>query len=82
MKVFSGIKSSKFWRLKAAVSGTWKASKHWQEYSSDKLVKNVLFQQNGVNPFIYKRFYDILDLDQHGDDIWIVWQKNSRSIVP
>ena len=25
----SGIKSSRFWRLKAAVNGTRKASKHW-----------------------------------------------------
>ena len=44
VKVPSGIKSSKFWRLKAAVNGTRKASKQWQEYSSDKLVKSVLFQ--------------------------------------
>ena len=28
MKVPSGIKSSKFWRLKAAVNGTRKASQH------------------------------------------------------
>ena len=33
VKVPSGIKSSKYWRLKAAVNGTRKASKHWQEYS-------------------------------------------------
>ena len=26
-----------------AVSGTRKASKHWQEFSSDKLVTNMLF---------------------------------------
>ena len=43
VKVPSGIKSSKCWRLKAAVNGTRKASKHWQEYSSDKLVTNMLF---------------------------------------
>ena len=29
----SGIKSSRFWRLKAAVNGTGKASKHCQEFS-------------------------------------------------
>ena len=33
VKVPSGIKSSRFWRLKAAVNGRRKASKHWQEYS-------------------------------------------------
>ena len=38
VKVLSGIKSSRFWRLEAAVSGTRKASKHCQEYSSDKIV--------------------------------------------
>ena len=63
----SGIKSSIFWSLKAAVNGTRKASKHWQEYSSDKLVTNMLFQQNDINPCIYKRFCDDLDLEQHGD---------------
>ena len=31
VKVPSGIKSSKFWRLEAAVNGTRKASKHGQE---------------------------------------------------
>ena len=31
VKVPSGIKSSRFWRLKAAVNGTRKASKHWQK---------------------------------------------------
>ena len=43
VKVPSGIKSSRFWRLKAALSGTRKASKHCQEYSSDKMVTNMLF---------------------------------------
>ena len=68
VKVPSDIKISKFWRLTAAVKGTKKASKHWQEYSCDKLVKSMLFQQDDVNPCIYKRFSDSLDLDQHGDD--------------
>ena len=58
VKVPSGIKSSRIWRLKAAVNGTRKASRHWQEYSSDKLVTNMLFQQNDINPCIYKRFCD------------------------
>ena len=71
MKVPSGIKSSKYWRLEAAVNGTRKASKHWQEYSSDKLVTNMLFQLNDMNPCIDKRFSDDLDLEQHGDDFLV-----------
>ena len=70
-KVPSGIKSSRFWRLKAAVNGTRKASKHWQEFPCDKLVTNMLFQQNDINPRIYKRFCDNLDLEQHGDDFLV-----------
>ena len=68
VKVPWGIKSSRFWRLKAAVNGTRKASKHWHEFSCDKLVTNMFFQQNDINPCIYKRFCDNLDLEQHGDD--------------
>ena len=68
MKVPSGTKSSRFERLKAAVNGTRKASKHWREYSSDKLVTNMLFQHNDINPRIYRRFCDDLDLGQHGGD--------------
>ena len=68
VKVPSGIKGSKFLRLKAAVNGTRTASKHLQEYSSDKLVTNLIFQQNDLNPCVYKRFSDNLDLEQHGDD--------------
>ena len=73
VKVPSCIMSSRFWRLKAAVNRTRKASKHWQEFSCDKLVTNMLFsQQNDINPRIYKRFCDNLDLEQHGDD-FLVW---------
>ena len=32
----------------------------------------MLFQQNDINPCIYKRFHDNLDLDQHGDDFLVV----------
>ena len=66
-----GTRSSRFWRLKAAVNGTRKALKHWQEFSCDKLVTNMLFQQNDINPCIYKRFCDSLDLEQHGDDFLV-----------
>ena len=71
VKVLSGIKSSRFWRLKEAVNGTRKASTHWQEFSCDKLVPNMLFQQNDINPCIYKRSCDNLDLEQHGDDFLV-----------
>ena len=71
VKVPSGIKSSRFWRLKAAVNGTKKASQHRQEFSCDKLVTNLLFQQNDINPCIYKHFFDKLDLEQHGDDFLV-----------
>ena len=50
VKVPSGIKSSRFGRLKAAVNGMRKASKHWQVFSCDKLVATMLFQQNDINP--------------------------------
>ena len=72
VKVPSDIRSSKYWRLKAALNGTRKASKHWQEFSSDKLVTNMHFQQNDINLCVYKRFHDNLDLEQHGDDFLVV----------
>ena len=71
VKVPSGVKSSRFWQLKAAVNGTRKASKHWQEFSCDKLVSNVLFQQNDINPCVYKRFCDNSDMEQHGNDFLV-----------
>ena len=71
VKVPSGIKSSRFWRPKAAVNGKRRASKHWQEFSCGKLVTNMLFQQNDISPCIYKRFCDNVDLDQHGDDFLV-----------
>ena len=71
VKVPSDIKSSKCWKVKAAVNGTRKASKHWQEYSCDKLVKSILFQQKDINPYVYKRFSDNLDWEQHGDNFLV-----------
>ena len=68
VKVLSCVKSSRFWSLTTAVNGTRKASKAWQEFSCDKLVTNLLFQQNDINPCIHKRFCDNLDVEQHGDD--------------
>ena len=71
VKVPSGIKSSRFWRLKAAVNGTRRASKLLQEFLCDKLVANMLCQQNDINPCIYRRFSDNWDLEQHGDDFLV-----------
>ena len=80
-KVPSGIKSSRFWRLKAAVNGTRKASKHWQEFSCDKLVTNMLFQQNDINPCICIRFSDNLYLEQHGDDFLVCGLTSNLEMV-
>ena len=72
MKVPSDMKTSKFWRLKAALNGTRKVSMHWQEYSCDKLVKSMLFQRNDMNTCIYERFSDNFGLvEQHGDDFLV-----------
>ena len=56
VKKLSSIKSSRFGRLKASVNGTRKASKHWQEFSGDKLATKKLFQRKDIVPCIYKRF--------------------------
>ena len=72
VKVPSGIKSSRFWRLKAAVNGTKKASKHWQEFSCDKLVTNMLFQQNDIDPCTYTRFCDIWTWNSTATIFWCV----------
>ena len=68
----SGITSSKYWRLNAAVTGKRKASKHWQEYSSCKLVTNMLFQQNDINPCIYKDFVTIWTWNSTATIFWCV----------
>ena len=63
------------------MNGTRKASKHWQEFSCDKLVTNMLFQQNDVNPCIYKRFCDNLDLEQHSDDFLVCGLTSSSEVL-
>ena len=56
--------------LETQGSSEWKkASKHWQEYSSDKLVRNMLIQQTSIRAFT-KDFVMILDLE-HGDDFLV-----------
>ena len=81
VKVPSGVKSSGFWRLKAAVNGTRRASKHWQEFSCDKLVTKMLFQQNDIDPCIYKRFCDNSDLEQHGDDFLMCGSTSNLEVL-
>ena len=53
------------------MNGTRKASKHWQEFSCDKLVTNMLFQQNDSIPCLYNWFCDNLDLEHHADDFLV-----------
>ena len=36
----------------------------------------MLFQQNDINPCIYKRFCDDLDLEQHGGDFLVCGATN------
>ena len=81
VKVPSGFKRSRYWRLKAAVNGTRKASKHWQEFSCDKLVTNMHFQQNDINPCMYNLFGDNLDLEQHGDDLLVCGITSSLGLL-
>ena len=80
VEVPSGIKSSRFWR-QAAVNGTRKASKHWQELSCDKLVTKMLFQQNDISLCIYKRLSDNLDLEQHGDDFLVCGSTSTLEVL-
>ena len=55
------------------MDGTRKASKHWQEYSSDKPVTNMLFKHNDINPctHITRGFVTIWSWEQHGDDFLV-----------
>ena len=65
VKKLSGIKSSRFGRLKAAVNGTRKASKPWQEFSCDKLVTKKLFPTEG------HQSVHLQTVLQHGDDFLV-----------
>ena len=78
VKVPSGIKSSRFWRLTSAVNETRKASKHWQEFSCDKLVTKMPFPTERHRSVYLQAVCDNLDLEQHGG----VWQMHSRIISP
>ena len=71
----------RFWRLKAAVNETRKASKHWQEFSCDKLVTNMLSQQSDINPCICKRFCLHLELEQHGDDFLVCGRTSNLEVL-
>ena len=53
------------------MNGTRKASKHWQEYSADKLVTICLSNRTTSIRAFTKRFCGDLDLEQHGDDFLV-----------
>ena len=68
VKVPSDIQgTTRFWRLKAALNGTRRASKLWQDQSAEKIIL-LGFRRNDVHPTIfYHPDYDF-QLEQHGDD--------------
>ena len=41
----------------------------------------MLFQQNDINPCIYKRFCDDLDLEQHGDDFLLCGATSNLEVL-
>ena len=47
------VKSSPFWKLKAAINGTRKASQQWQDYSAEKM-QEMGFERSDLNPCIYR----------------------------
>ena len=67
----SAFRYQEFKILATQRSSEWneESIKALQEFSCDKLVTKMLFQQN--NQCIYKRFCYNLDLKQHGDDFLV-----------
>ena len=61
-----GVVTSKYWRLKAAVNGTRRASQLWQEHSAGKLIERG-WTRNDVNPCVFHHPDLDVNLDQHGD---------------
>ena len=54
VKAPSGIKTAPYWRIKAVVNGTRKASQLWQEFSADNL-NGLGFERHTYNPsFFFK----------------------------
>ena len=84
VKVLSGVKSSRFWRLQAAVNGKRKGSKHWQEFSCDKLVTNMLSNRTTSIRVITESFVIIWTWNStatiFSTSNWKCWQMNSRLI--
>ena len=52
-----------------------------KKFSCDKLVTNLLFQQNDINPCVYKLFSDNLDLEQHGDDSLVCGSTSNLEVL-
>ena len=69
MKVPSGVKSSKYWKLKAAVNGTRKASEHWQEYSSGQAGDKYAFSNRTTSIRAFTK------------DFVMVWTWNSTAMI-
>jgi len=76
VRVPKDIKGSPFWKLKAAVNGTRKASQYWQDFSAEQM-GGMGFDRNDVNPCIYHRDDDRLQAEQHGDDFLIEGNRSS-----
>ena len=59
--------TTRFWRLKAAINGTRKASQLWQDHSAEKVME-MGFVRNDINPCIFHHPNYDFQLEQHGDD--------------
>ena len=60
------IRGGRFWKLKAALKGTRKASYHWQELSPQH-TRDIGFDKHDVNPCVYYHANRSLYAEQHGD---------------
>ena len=74
VKAPAGVSTSPWWRLKAAINGTRKASRHWQEFSCEKLQLMGLLR-NTFNPSIFHDEGGLTQLEQHGDDFLNVGER-------
>ena len=63
----SDIKTSKYWKLRAAVNGTRRASHLWQEFAVGEL-RGFGFRRNDVNPCVVKHDNKDIQGEMHGDD--------------
>jgi hypothetical protein len=71
-----GVKTSKYWRLKAAVNGIQRASQLWQEHSAGELIKDE-WSRNDVNPCVFYHEDLNVQMEQHGDDFFATGPRES-----